>query len=165
MEIYIWNTVIVLTKTAFYVGFACIAGYTFFGNVYGGNTLENGERRSFSQITLIAALIAFLANAIWFFTNTGAMVEEGIVGALDLDMISIMWDSSIGDTTLWRLIGLIGVAIVVISSQFCVWKLTKYVLNAVLVICLFFLSYSITLGPLLKNSWIEKIMLKLIKIV
>lgn len=51
MEIYIWNTVIVLTKTAFYVGFACIAGYTFFGNVYGGNTLENGERRSFSQIT------------------------------------------------------------------------------------------------------------------
>ena len=62
------------------------------------------------------------------------MVEEGIVGALDLDMISIMWDSSIGDTTLWRLIGLIGVAIVVISSQFCVWKLTKYVLNAVLVI-------------------------------
>jgi putative copper resistance protein D len=146
MEINIWNTVIVLTKTAFYVGFACIAGYTFFGNVYGGNTLENGERRSFSQITLIAALIAFLASAIWFFANTGAMVEEGIVGALDLDMISIMWDSSIGDTTLWRLIGLIGVAIVVISSQFCVWKLTKYVLNAVLVICLFFLSYSFTLA-------------------
>jgi len=146
MEIYIWNTVIVLSKTAFYVGFACIAGYTFFGSVYHDNTFENGEKRSFSQITLATAFTAFVANVIWFFANTGAMIEEGIVGAIDRDMINIVWDSSIGDTALWRSIGLVGTAIVVIfSTQFTVRKRSIYVLQALFVICLFVFAYSYTL--------------------
>lgn len=146
MEMYIWNTVIVLSKAVFYIGFACIAGYTFFSNVYSGNVIENGEERSFSQITVVTAFIAFIANAVWFFASTGAMVEEGIAGAVDLDMINIMWDSSIGDTTLWRSVGLIGAATVVMfSSKFAVRKRSKCVLQALLVICLFVFSYSYTL--------------------
>ena len=30
MEMYIWNTVIVISKLMFYMGFAVVAGYTFF---------------------------------------------------------------------------------------------------------------------------------------
>lgn len=146
MEIYIWNTVIVLSKTTFYIGFACIAGYTFFDRAYSGNVIENGKERSFSQITILSAFIAFIANAVWFFANTGAMVEEGISGAVDLDMIDIMWDSSIGDTALWRSIGLIGATTVVMfSSRFTERKQSKHVQQALLVICLFVFSYSFTL--------------------
>ena len=146
MEIYIWNTVIVLSKTTFYIGFACIAGYTFFDRAYSGNVIENGKERSFSQITILSAFIAFIANAVWFFANTGAMVEEGISGAVDLDMIDIMWDSSIGDTALWRSLGLIGATTVVMfSSRFTERKQSKHVQQALLVICLFVFSYSFTL--------------------
>ena len=47
-------------------------------------------------------IVALVANAIWFFANTGSMVEEGIKGALDPDMLAIMWDSSVGNSALLR---------------------------------------------------------------
>lgn len=146
MEIYIWNTVIVLSKTIFYIGFACISGYTFFGIAYGGKAFENKGKRPFRQITIITVFIAFIANLVWFFANTGAMVEEGITGAIDLDMINIMWDSSIGDTAIWRSIGLIGAATVVtLCYKLIVVKRTIFVQQALLVICLLVFSYSFTL--------------------
>lgn len=158
MEVYIWNTVIVLSKAAFYIGFACVAGYTFFGSVYSGDVIENGEERSFSQMTLVTVFIAFVANVVWFFANTGAMVEEGFAGAVDLDMINIMWDSSIGDTTLWRSVGLIGAATVAMfSSNLTLRKRSKYVRQALLVICLLVFSYSYTLvGHVSDMGVIEK---------
>ncbi|EWH08291.1 CopD family protein [Paraglaciecola aquimarina] len=146
MEMYIWNAIIVLSKILFYVGFACIAGYTFWGGSYSGNTMKTEDKRSFSQITFMTALIAFIANTVWFFANTGAIAEEGIGGVLDLDMIIIMWDSSIGDTAIWRSIGLIGaIMLVVFSSPMTVRNRSLNVLQLLLVICLLVFSYSYTL--------------------
>lgn len=161
MEMYIWNTVIVLSKIVFYVGFACIAGYTFFRQIFERNEYLNNSltvNLEWMRASIIAALIA---NGVWFFSNTGAMVEEGIHGALDPDMLGIMWDSSIGDGTLLRTIGLM-IAILVLISPF---KLKSVVLNnylrqGILVSSLFLLAYTFTcIGHVSELGVFEKVLL------
>ena len=90
MEMYIWNTVIVLSKIAFYVGFACIAGYTFFRQIFEQNESHNNSVIAQFKWIKTSMIVALVANAIWFFANTGSMVEEGIKGALDPGVIFIL---------------------------------------------------------------------------
>ncbi|NQY01245.1 MAG: copper-binding protein, partial [Flavobacteriaceae bacterium] len=96
MEMIIWNTFIVLSKIVFYVGFACIAGYTFFRQIFEHNESHNNVEIANLKCTKTSAFVAFITNVVWFFASTGAMAEEGIQGALDPDMLAIMWDSSVG---------------------------------------------------------------------
>ena len=146
MEMIIWNTVIVLSKVAFYIGFACIAGYTFFGQIF--------ERRECLINSVISNLkwirgsivTALIANGVWFFASTGAMAEEGLQGALDAYMLAIMWESSIGDGALLRGLGLF-IATIVLASPFKskVVVLNKLLKKSALVSSLLILAYSFTL--------------------
>ena len=95
---------------------------------------------------------------VWFFASTGAMVEEGIQGALDPDMLAIMWDSSVGDGSLLRGLGL-ALAIFAITSRikFKYLGLNKYLKQSVLVSSLLTLAYSFTLlGHISELGTIEK---------
>ena len=163
MEMYIWNTVIVLSKIVFYVGFACIAGYTFFKQVFEQSESHNNLAIASLKWIRGSIVIALLANGLWFFASTGAMAEEGIHGALDPDMLGIMWDSSIGDGTLLRTIGLM-IAILVLISPF---KLKPVVLNnylkqGILVSSLFLLAYTFTfIGHVSELGVFEKVLLML----
>ena len=103
---YIWNTVIVVTKLMFYLGFAATAGYTFFWRDINDNS-TNYTTPSYSAVWVkVCVFVAFISNAVWFIANTGAMVEEGIQGALDPFMLKIMLSSPIGEVTLYRAGGL-----------------------------------------------------------
>jgi putative copper resistance protein D len=146
MEMYIWNTVIVLSKIAFYVGFACIAGYTFFRQIFEQNESHNNSVIAQFKWIKTSMIVALVANAIWFFANTGSMVEEGIKGALDPDMLAIMWDSSVGNSALLRGFGLV-IAIVTLALPFNFKSvvLNKYLKQSVLVSSLLTLAYSFTL--------------------
>ncbi|MEC8376285.1 MAG: copper-binding protein, partial [Pseudomonadota bacterium] len=83
MEMYIWNTVIVLSKIVFYVGFACIAGYTFFRQIFENNESHTNAVIANLTWTRTYIVMALIANITWFFASTGAMAEEGIQGAID----------------------------------------------------------------------------------
>ena len=146
MEMIIWNTVIVLSKIVFYVGFACIAGYTFFRQIFEHNESHNNVEIANLKCTKTSALVAFITNVVWFFASTGAMAEEGIQGALDPDMLAIMWDSSVGDGSLLRGLGL-ALAIFAITSRIKLkyLGLNKYLKQIVLVSSLLTLAYSFTL--------------------
>ncbi|MEC8327040.1 MAG: CopD family protein [Pseudomonadota bacterium] len=146
MEMIIWNTVIVLSKILFYVGFTCIAGYTFFGRIFERNECHNDSITANLKWIRGSIIIALIANAIWFFASTGAMAEEGIQGALDVDMLAIMWDSSVGDGTLLRGLGL-ALAIFAITSRikFKYVLLNSYLKQSMLVSSLLILAYSFTL--------------------
>lgn len=162
MEVTIWNSVIVLSKFVFYCGCVCIASYAFFGAIFGApfgaraeqNELQlKGVKRIQSMIVL-----ALLANVIWFFANTGLMAEEGIQGALDPELVAIMWDSSIGQSALLRSIGL-ALAIVVLVSPLILNNIVK---QSLLMLSLLILGYSFTLfGHIAELGLIEKVLLML----
>ena len=61
--------------------------------------------------------MALIANITWFFASTGAMAEEGIQGAIDADILAIMWDSSVGTGALLRALGLV-TAIIALALRF-----------------------------------------------
>ncbi|MBM7072442.1 CopD family protein [Shewanella sp. 202IG2-18] len=163
MEMIIWNTVIVLSKIVFYVGFACIAGYTFFRQVF--EQSESYNNLAIANLKWIrgSIVIALIANAIWFFASTGAMAEEGIQGAFDPDILDIMWDSSIGDGTLLRGIGL-ALAIFAITShiKFKSVALSNSIKLSILGLSLIVLSYTFTLfGHVSELGVLEKVLLML----
>ena len=92
---YIWNTVIVVTKLMFYLGFAATAGYTFFWRDI-NDSRTSYTTPSYSAVWVkVCVFVAFISNAVWFIANTGAMVEEGIQGALDPFMLKIMLSSGV----------------------------------------------------------------------
>jgi putative copper resistance protein D len=163
MEMYIWNTVIALSKIVFYVGFACIAGYTFFRQIFDHNESHSNSGKANLKWIRASIIVALIANAVWFFSCTGAMAEEGIQGAFAPDILEIMWDSSIGDVALLRTIGLM-IAILALISPF---KLKSVVLNnylkqGILVSSLFLLAYTFTLiGHVSELGGGEKVLLML----
>ncbi|MBE1287076.1 MAG: copper-binding protein [Alteromonadaceae bacterium] len=163
MEMYIWNTVIVLSKIVFYVGFACIAGYTFFKQVFEQSESHNNLAIANLKWIRGSIVIALLANGLWFFASTGAMAEEGIQGAFDPDILDIMWDSPIGDGTLLRGLGLV-LAIFAITShiKFKSVVLSNYLKQGILVSSLFLLAYTFTLiGHVSELGVFEKVLLML----
>jgi putative copper resistance protein D len=104
-----------------------------------------------------------IANAIWFFASTGAMVEEGIQGALEPDMLGIIWDSSIGDGTLLRGLGLV-LAIFAITShiKFKSVALSNNIKQSLLGLSLLLLSYTFSLfGHVSELEVFEKVLLML----
>lgn len=160
---YIWNTVIVLSKIVFYVGFACIAGYTFFKQVFEQSESHNNLAIANLKWIRGSIVIALLANGLWFFASTGAMAEEGIQGAFDPDILDIMWDSPIGDGTLLRGLGLV-LAIFAITShiKFKSVVLSNYLKQGILVSSLFLLAYTFTLiGHVSELGVFEKVLLML----
>ena len=163
MEMYIWNTVIILSKIVFYVGFACIAGYTFFRQVF--EQSESHKNLAITNLKWIrgSIVIALIANAIWFFANTGAMAEEGIQGAFDPDILDIMWHSSIGDGTLLRGLGLV-LAIFAMTShiKFKSVSLSNSIKQSILGLSLIVLSYTFSLfGHVSELGVFEKVLLML----
>ncbi len=163
MEMYIWNTVIVLSKIVFYVGFACIAGYTFFRQIFDHNESHSNSGKANLKWIRASIIVALIANAIWFFASTGAMAEEGIQGAFDPDILDIMWDSSIGDGTLLRGLGLV-LAIFAITShiKFKSVALSTSIKQSILGLSLIVLSYTFSLfGHVSELGVFEKVLLML----
>lgn len=163
MEMYIWNTVIVLSKIVFYVGFACIAGYTFFKQAFEQSEPHNNLAIANLKWIRASIIVALIANAIWFFASTGAMAEEGIQGALEPDMLGIIWDSSIGDGTLLRGLGLV-LAIFAITShiKFKSVALSNNIKQSLLGLSLVLLSYTFSLfGHVSELEVFEKVLLML----
>ncbi|XPF96364.1 copper resistance D family protein [Colwellia sp. RE-S-Sl-9] len=163
MEMYIWNTVIVLSKIVFYVGFACIAGYTFFRQIFEHNESHNNSVIANLKWIRASIFVALIANGVWFFASTGAMAEEGIQGALDPDMLAIIWDSSVGDGTLLRGLGLV-LAIFAITShlKFKSVALSNSIKQSSLGLSLVLLSYTFSLfGHVSELGVFEKVLLML----
>lgn len=145
MEMYIWNTVIVVTKLMFYLGFAATAGYTFFWRDI-NDSRTSYTTPSYSAVWVkVCVFVAFISNAVWFIANTGAMVEEGIQGALDPFMLKIMLSSPIGEVTLYRAGGLAVALITIYLLKFKPLKPFLRLKSCLLVLCLFTLSYTFTL--------------------
>ncbi len=163
IEMYIWSAVVVLNKVIFYVGFACIAGYTFLGFI--SNQVNIDKRLEVEQIDFywvkVSIPIAMTANIFWFFANVGAMAGGGIQDALNPELIDIMWDSTLGDVAYIRFIGLIlAILVVVFSNKLKTKAFNCYLLRLTLFSSLLILAYTYTLtGHASELGTLEKALL------
>jgi putative copper resistance protein D len=99
MEMYIWNTLIIVCKFVFYAGTAGMAGYAFLQTFGFEKDISKLPAVYNSKVTRYFAFVfaaAIITVPIWFLAKVGAFSESGISGALDPIMLSIMWDSPVG---------------------------------------------------------------------
>ena len=99
MEMYIWNTVIIVCKALFYAGTAGMAGYAFlhsFGFKESTHKLPEAYTRKLTRYFICSFVLVAISVPIWFLAKVGAFAESGLSGALNPTMLSIMWDSSVG---------------------------------------------------------------------
>lgn len=109
METVIWNSLIILSKVGFYIGFATVVGVQFhrFQIRHLKPVAElNSTMQTVYKVGFYGSFGSLILVPIWFFASTGAMAEDGINGILDPFMLELMWDSAVGDTGLWRMIGM-----------------------------------------------------------
>lgn len=105
MELIIWNSLIVLTKGVFYLCLAVQLGWLFCLSQYGRYLFpEPSREQRYLYWLRTSSVLLLLSSGGWFLVNTAAMAEQGISGLYDPLMLSIMFDSSIGSATLWRIV-------------------------------------------------------------
>jgi putative copper resistance protein D len=119
----------------------------------------NMERGGSSRVEQIALCFALFASITWFFAQVGAMAEEGIQGAFDPDLVSMMWSSSIGDVTLVRIIGF-AVAFVTLFFISTTHNNHFNLQRSILLVTLIALAFSFTLvGHVSSLGKVEKVLL------
>ncbi|AMQ88291.1 copper resistance D family protein [Marinobacter sp. LQ44] len=99
----IWTLLTVATKVLIYLGTAGIIGGLFCLWLL----KPHGIERPIQRYMLVAGLAGLAATAASFPVHTGAAFGEGIAGALDPDIASIIWETNVGDSTRARLLGFI----------------------------------------------------------
>lgn len=103
MEPTMWNIPALIFKLIIYLGFANAIALPVITNWAGFNS--NVTRRT-QAILFKSALLVLFAIAGFFFIQVGIMSESGIKGMFDSFMIQLVWNSSIGTTTLYRLLAI-----------------------------------------------------------
>lgn len=102
LEISSWDAGILFTRWVLYIGLAAsIGGVAALQLVKADNQL----RKPFIHYSLFFAVVGLIAALSHFFVRVGAVLEEGVAGMFEPDMVSIMWESSVGDALLLRVIG------------------------------------------------------------
>ncbi|MDM7859938.1 CopD family protein [Alteromonas sp. ASW11-36] len=150
MEMMIWNSITVLSKVLIYMGFAGLAGCLFFSHINNKN-----DRTKHIEKTIL--FLALIASIFWFFAKVGAMAEEGIKGALDKDLISMMWSTAVGEVTVCRVLSFA----FALAALFCFSQSKwRYLQRFILLLSLITIAYSFTLiGHISSQGYLEKALL------
>lgn len=104
----IWGQAAILTKLMLYVGALGASGLVIVQVAFAQATSSLGQRLR-NQATALAAL-ALLASLLGFALR-GAALTGGADGMTDPEMLSLLWQTPVGDALLYRLVG--GVLIIV----------------------------------------------------
>lgn len=57
------------------------------------------------RYTITASVMGFMITSLHFFIRVGALSSEGIVGMFDPFVMDLLWGSTVGDATAYRLVG------------------------------------------------------------
>ena len=101
MELTIWDYSNIVSKWLIYIGVASAIGGPFIAAL-----LKSASKmKPLVEYVLLGSLIGFIAVIINFFIQVGAFSETGLIGMFDADMIELLWQSPVGNSVLWRLLG------------------------------------------------------------
>lgn len=102
MELTSWDVWTLITRWVLYVSIcAAIGGVCSLQLVKADGLLK----KPLLQYSLAFSLIGVIAGLSHFFVRVGAVLEEGTAGMFEPDMVSIMWESAVGDALMLRVWG------------------------------------------------------------
>ena len=103
IELTLWDYSNITSKLLIYIGVAAAIGGPFVVALI--DPLVN-KKPIINYIFLSSGvgLIAVIGN---FFIQVGAFSEDGFGGMFDIEMVSFLWESSVGDSVFWRLLGFV----------------------------------------------------------
>ncbi|PWK47326.1 copper resistance D family protein [Pleionea mediterranea] len=108
MDITIWNLVSVISKVFLYLGFSFLIALPLMYIRLPFNREWHGYIR---RLFITGVGMAFVFNGVYFFGRVGSFSESGITGLFDTEMISLLWDSGVGDSFRWRLMALFSISV------------------------------------------------------
>ncbi|MDX5328594.1 MAG: CopD family protein [Marinobacter sp.] len=97
----IWTLLTIATKVLIYLSTAGVIGGLFCLWLL----KPHGIERPMHSYILAAGVLGLSATAASFPVHTGAAFGDGIAGAFDPDIVSILWETNVGDTTRAHLLG------------------------------------------------------------
>lgn len=103
MELNLWALALLMSKLGIYLGFAVAVGGVSLVFILAGNARRLG--RPLGQYLWILTVLALLCTSLAFFVQVGAVADSGWSGMWHPLFRSILWSSTVGDSTLWRAIG------------------------------------------------------------
>jgi putative copper resistance protein D len=103
LELTSWEFSTLITRWLLYVGVA--------GSVGGACSLYllkayRGLQGALLKYAFFAVLLAITSAFGHFFVRVGAVLEEGVSGMFEPDIVSILWNSAVGEALLLRVLGL-----------------------------------------------------------
>jgi len=101
MDLSIWDMATVITKLVIYFGFAQAVAILFLAILcrFDSKLLNHLKKTAFGFLTG-----ALLASILYFFIQVGDFSDSGFSGAFDTLFIQLIWQSGVGEMTMWRVI-------------------------------------------------------------
>lgn len=149
-----WASLVVLTKVGLYSSNMAVIGALFSIALFAKpNTVLFNRVRAYG---FKSCLIAVFFCAVGFFVQVGFASQSGLSGLFDKVILPILWNSSVGDSLLVRLLGLffafLGMALLLYQT-----KAVTYLAWVLLVISTVFISISFFLsGHTQSLNWLAK---------
>jgi putative copper resistance protein D len=144
MEMTLWDYSNMVSKLLIYLGVAAAIGGPFIAALI--SPLVN--KKSIINYIIISSVVGFIAVIINFFSRVGAFSETGLSGMFDPDMSSFLWQSTVGDSVLWRLLAftLLGCALIFgnLNVRYQKFSLKHAIFIGLYVAATFSFAYSFT---------------------
>lgn len=141
MGFYGWELATVFSKLFIYLGISSAVGGVFIALMVPQHRILIGNVAIYCRLLISLALIATLTN---FFIQVGAFAESGLSGMLDEMFIEMLWQSNVGDSALFMMLGLV---LMLISSLLVSTDSVKvrYIAGATCAVSLVILTKAFTL--------------------
>lgn len=114
MESTAWNIFSLIFKLIVYLGFANAIAFPVITKWAG---FKNDVIKQTQTVLFKSTLLILFAVVGYFFIQVGTMSESGIKGMFDNFMIQLVWNSSVGTTTLFRILAITCILIVATSKN------------------------------------------------
>ncbi|MEP4803524.1 MAG: CopD family protein [Hyphomicrobiales bacterium] len=114
----IWGIASVFAKLGLYISFAGSTGLIIVSCVYSGFVAPI-HRMMKRQATALACLA--LASTVVGFMLRGAALTGGVDGMIDQEMLGLLWQTSVGDVVVYRVIGAVMILVGLSIPHFGLW--------------------------------------------
>ena len=103
IEFTVWDYSYLASKLLIYLGIVASIGGLFVAALISPSI----NKKSIIHYIIISSVIGFIAVVVNFFIQVGAFSETGFGGMFDIDMAVFLWQSTVGDSVLWRLLAFV----------------------------------------------------------
>ncbi len=106
METSAWSLALVLCKWLMYIGQAAAVGGAFTTLWIRSAALDEAVSARYRNPVVAGCLLGLFASTFGFFLQVGAFAENGLSGMFDTGMISLLWQTPVGTSTVYRVVGI-----------------------------------------------------------